>query len=68
VSYGFGWGIMNESPLGKMVYHRGGHPGFVTNYVRYPDKDMMIIVCRNVESQESFTPFWQGVRDSLGEL
>jgi CubicO group peptidase (beta-lactamase class C family) len=68
VSYGFGWGIMNESPLGKMVYHRGGHPGFVTNYVRYPDKDIMIIVCRNVESQESFAPFWQGVRDLLGKL
>lgn len=64
-SYGFGWGLIDEPPMGKMYYHRGGHPGFITNYYRYPDKQMTLIVCRNVEHKVSFEPYLRAVRALL---
>ncbi len=65
LSYGFGWGLADEPPMGKMYYHRGGHPGFTTNYYRYPDKNLVLVVCRNVEQKVSFTPYLQAVRALL---
>ena len=65
LSYGFGWGLADEPPMGKMYYHRGGHPGFITNYYRYPDKKMTLIVCRNVEPIVSFAPYLQAIRSLL---
>jgi CubicO group peptidase (beta-lactamase class C family) len=65
VSYGFGWGLRNELPMGKAYSHSGGHPGFITNYTRYPDKKMVVIVCRNVEQKVSISPYLQAVRALL---
>jgi CubicO group peptidase (beta-lactamase class C family) len=68
VNYGFGWGLRDEPLMGKMYYHRGGHPGFITNYYRYPDKKMTLIVCQNVEQRVSFVPYLQAVRALLPSL
>jgi CubicO group peptidase (beta-lactamase class C family) len=68
VSYGFGWGLRNEAPMGKMYSHSGGHPGFTTNYFRFPDKKMVLIVCRNVETKVSFAPYLQAIRALLPSL
>jgi CubicO group peptidase (beta-lactamase class C family) len=65
VSYGFGWGLRNELPMGKAYSHGGGHPGFITNYTRYPDKKMVVIVCRNVDQKVSISPFLQAIRNLL---
>jgi CubicO group peptidase (beta-lactamase class C family) len=62
VSYGFGWGLRDEPPMGKSYSHGGGHPGFITNYFRFPDKAMVLIVCRNVEQKASFSPYLQSIR------
>jgi CubicO group peptidase (beta-lactamase class C family) len=68
VSYGFGWGLRDEPPMGKMYSHSGGHPGFITNYFRFPDKAMVLIVCRNVEGKVSFSPYLQAVRTLLPSM
>jgi CubicO group peptidase (beta-lactamase class C family) len=65
VSYGFGWSLRDEPPMGKIYSHNGGHPGFITNYLRFPDKKMVLIVCRNVDSRVSFSPYLQAVRALL---
>ncbi len=65
VNYGFGWSLRDEPPMGKIYAHNGGHPGFITNYYRYPDKQMTLIVCRNVEQKASFAPYLQAVRALL---
>lgn len=68
VSYGFGWSLRDELPMGKIYSHNGGHPGFITNYFRFPDKKMVLIVCRNVDSRVSFSPYLQAVRALLLSL
>jgi CubicO group peptidase (beta-lactamase class C family) len=68
VSYGFGWGLRDELPMGKTYSHSGGHPGFITNYYRYPDKKTVLIVCRNVEQKVSFGPYLQAIRALLPSL
>jgi CubicO group peptidase (beta-lactamase class C family) len=68
VSYGFGWSLRDELPMGKMYSHSGGHPGFITNYFRFPDKNMVLIVCRNVEQKVSFLPYLQAVRALLPSM
>jgi CubicO group peptidase (beta-lactamase class C family) len=46
--YGFGWGIRNDSTLGKITAHTGGWPGYGTMIVRYLDrKDCLIILTNN---------------------
>ncbi len=50
--------LRDELPMGKTYSHSGGHPEFSTNYYRYPDKKMTLIVCRNVEQKVSFGPFF----------
>lgn len=68
VSYGFGWSLRDEPPMGKIYAHNGGHPGFTTNYYRYPDKKMVLIVCRNVVQRVSFAPYLQAIRALLPSL
>ncbi|HSC53071.1 MAG TPA: serine hydrolase domain-containing protein [Phnomibacter sp.] len=47
-NYGFGWGIEQDSVLGKIVGHTGGNPGVSTQIVRFIDKHYTIIVlCNN---------------------
>lgn len=68
VSYGFGWGLRNEPPLGKQYSHSGGHPGFITNYYRYPDKEIVLIVCRNIDTKNSFGPYLTAIRNEINNL
>jgi CubicO group peptidase (beta-lactamase class C family) len=68
VSYGLGWSLRNEPPMGKTYSHSGGHPGFITNYFRFPDKKMVLIVCRNAEQKATFTPYLQAIRALLPAL
>ena len=65
VSYGFGWSLRNEPPMGKIFSHNGVHPGYITNYYRYPDKNTTLIVCRNIDQRLPFSPYLQAVRDLL---
>ena len=45
-NYGYGWWI--DSLYGnKYITHSGGLPGFMTNFVYYPDKDITIILLNN---------------------
>jgi hypothetical protein len=64
VSYGFGWGLRDEPPMGKIYSHSGGHPGFSTYYYRYPDKKITLIVCMNVENR-NWEAYMKAVRDLL---
>lgn len=68
VSYGFGWGIRNALPMGRQYSHGGGHPGFITNYYRYPDKGIVLIVCRNIDATNSFGPYLTAIRNELNNL
>ncbi len=68
VSYGFGWSIRNEPALGKQYSHNGGHPGFITNYYRYSDKQIVLIVCRNIETKNSFGPYLTTIRNEITNL
>jgi CubicO group peptidase (beta-lactamase class C family) len=67
VTYGFGWGVRDEPPFGKIYSHSGGHPGFVTNYYRYPDKKMVVVVCMNVQSRVALEPYLKAVREVLAQ-
>ncbi|MGB3084835.1 MAG: serine hydrolase domain-containing protein [Saprospiraceae bacterium] len=49
ISYGFGWFIKN-TPLGKLVYHSGGHPGNSHVIYRLLDKDITFIFLSNAET------------------
>ena len=56
--------VRDEPPMGKIYSHSGGHPGFATNYFRYPDKKMTLVVCRNVENR-NFDPYLRAIQDLL---
>src|SRR5215472_5634864 len=45
-NYGFGWTIDNQFGH-KHVWHNGGINGFVTNFDRYPDDKLTVIVFSN---------------------
>ena len=68
VGYGLGWGVRQDPLMGKIYSHNGGHPGFLTHYFRYPDKDLVLIICRNVEPSVGFSPYLQAVRGMLPSL
>jgi CubicO group peptidase (beta-lactamase class C family) len=68
VGYGFGWGLRNDATMGKIYSHGGGHPGFTTNYYRYPDKKIVFFICQNVSYSASFTPYLQAIRGLLTQF
>lgn len=47
--YGYGL-ITNEEDGRRYVGHSGGIPGFVTELVHYPDRDLTIVVLANMET------------------
>lgn len=50
-NYGFGWEIIPQSTLGKIVWHNGDNPGYKTIISRYIDKEMtLIILCNNASA------------------
>lgn len=50
VGYGFGWFVTSDSINGKYMFHTGGWPGFRQAFIRYPEKDRMILALRNNET------------------
>ncbi len=53
VGYGFGWFIINNPNLGKVLSHSGGWPGVSTWFGRYLDADRVLILlcCRDVDER-----------------
>lgn len=45
--YGMGWFVYN-GPHGRIVSHSGGTVGFTSNWVRYLDKGLTVIVLENI--------------------
>ncbi len=51
-SYGFGWMIRDQTPIGNVVWHNGDNPGYKTKIIRYLDKNRtLIILCNNASDQ-----------------
>lgn len=49
--YGFGWIIDNNKDFGKLIWHNGGWPGYMTHIDRHVDNDKTIIILLNNEVQ-----------------
>jgi CubicO group peptidase (beta-lactamase class C family) len=49
-NYGFGWSLANHPTLGRMYYHNGGHPGFVSYYLRCPDRNLTVVFLSNQDN------------------
>jgi CubicO group peptidase (beta-lactamase class C family) len=50
-AYGYGWQLMQESPqsLGRrLVFHAGGITGHASDFVRYPDEGVSVIILANL--------------------
>lgn len=51
-NYGFGWSIINDTPMGKIVWHNGDNPGYKTHIFRYIDADKTwIVLCNNAHAK-----------------
>lgn len=48
VTYGYGWGVGNREPVGKIISHNGMWPGYETMLMRYTDEDKTIIFLNNM--------------------
>ena len=46
--YGLGWQILQDSSMGKVVWHTGGAPGMVTVFMRNLTRRQTVIVLDNV--------------------
>ncbi len=44
---GFGWFIESKPEVGKIIYHSGGHPGFGTYIIQFPELNGVFIVLSN---------------------
>ncbi len=45
--YGFGWFFENSDDYGKIAWHNGGWPGYITHIERHLDNDVTIILLQN---------------------
>jgi len=61
--YGFGWHIINPQNKGRVAYHTGGWPGFMTYNEQGLDKNYSIIILRN-----KFAPRTRMPVDNIREL
>jgi len=52
IYYGLGWQLRTQAGH-RWVYHSGGMPGFVTEFLRYPDDQLTVIVLTNLDDQHS---------------
>jgi hypothetical protein len=48
--YGFGVFIQPKTPIGKVISHTGGWPGYTTFLMRHVDKDETIVILSNNET------------------
>ena len=51
--YGFGWFLGEDPVLGKFYHHGGGHPGFISYYAQFVDKDITIIFLSNLSDGQT---------------
>ena len=63
-NYGFGWVLLTDSVLGKIVWHNGDNPGYKTQIVRYIDKRKTVILLNN-NYYENFSAILKGVEEVL---
>ena len=49
-NYGFGWNIENTENSGKIVWHDGSWPGYVSHIERHLDDDKTIIILQNKDN------------------
>lgn len=61
--YGFGWGMYSKPLYGKVVFHSGGWPGYLTWISRYIDTDKTIIILMN-----HFIPSQQRLPKSIEKI
>jgi len=50
-AYGFGWQLMRPSPQSlnrTLVFHAGGTSGYATDYLRYPQEQVTVILLANL--------------------
>lgn len=47
VEYGFGWQMVNDDELGKIIFHGGSWPGYSSSLIKYIDKDVSILYMSN---------------------
>lgn len=52
IYYGLGWELRTQNGK-RWVYHSGGMPGFVTDFMRYPDQKLTIIVFTNLSEKHA---------------
>jgi CubicO group peptidase (beta-lactamase class C family) len=52
IYYGLGWQLRTQNGT-RWVYHSGGMPGYVTDFMRYPDQKLTIIVFTNLSDQHA---------------
>ncbi len=45
--YGYGWRLVNSEKTGRVVRHSGGWPGYSTQFIRYIDMDMTLVLLMN---------------------
>ena len=54
IYYGLGWYLQTQNAK-RWVHHSGGMPGYVTDFVRFPDQKLSIIVFTNLSDQHANT-------------
>jgi D-alanyl-D-alanine carboxypeptidase len=52
IYYGLGWQLRTQNGK-RWVYHSGGMPGYVTDFMRYPEQKLTIIVFTNLSDQHA---------------
>ncbi|WP_242693393.1 serine hydrolase domain-containing protein [Sabulibacter ruber] len=53
LSYGLGWGLLNETPYGKAAFKEGHGEGFQHYSIIFPEKGMGILLMSNSDNAES---------------
>ena len=61
-NYGFGWMLLSDNVLGKIVRHDGDNPGYKTQIVRYIDAHKTIILLSN-NAFDYLNEIIQGIED-----
>lgn len=52
IYYGLGWQLRTQHGV-RWVYHSGGMPGYVTDFMRYPEQKLTIIVFTNLDDEHA---------------
>ena len=61
--YGFGWDVLDDPALGRIVCHSGGWPGYSAWYERHVDADRVLILlrCRDVRDERAWKSFFRSM-------